>query len=90
MHGVMNMTEQVPQRRTPGHKAAAVALWLVSTVVAIGIYNAFSPSQARIRECIAAGGGASNGCNLPSLATGAIILVILGGWGTAARAWRNE
>jgi protein-S-isoprenylcysteine O-methyltransferase Ste14 len=85
------MSEQssAPARK-PGHKMAAIALALVSTIVAIGIFNRFSPSQARLRECIAMGGGANNQCNPPSLAMGAIVLVLLVGWGAAARAWRNE
>lgn len=86
----MNMNEQVPVSRKSGHKAAAIALWLVSTLVAIFIYNVFSPSSDRVRECIAMGGGSNNQCNLPGLAIGAIVLVLLLGWGAAARAWRND
>jgi hypothetical protein len=65
-------------------------LWLVSTIVAIGVYNAFSPSQQKVRECISmGGGGGSRECDLPGLATAAIVLVVFLGWGAAARAWRN-
>jgi hypothetical protein len=85
------MSEQVPARPKSGHKAAAIALWVVSTIVAIGIYNAFSPSQQKVRECIAMGGsGGGRECDLPGLATAAIVLVIILGWGAAARAWRND
>ena len=35
------------------------------------------------------GGGSNNQCNLPGLAIGAIVVVLLLGWGAAARAWRN-
>ena len=85
------MSEQAPVPRKSGHKAAAIALWLVSTIVAIGIYNAFSPSQQRVRECIDMGGsGGGRQCDLPGLAMAAIVLVIFLGWGAAARAWRND
>jgi hypothetical protein len=85
------MSEQVPASRKSGHKAAAIALWLVSTVVAIGIYNAYRPSQQQVRACIAMGGsGGGRDCDLPSLAIAAIFLVIFLGWGAAARAWRND
>jgi hypothetical protein len=83
------MNEKTPAARPGGHKAAAIALALVSTLVAIGIYNAFSPSSDQLRQCIASGSNTRQ-CNLPGLATGAIVLVIFFGWGAAARAWRND
>ncbi len=83
------MSEQVPAPRRSAHKAAAIALWLVSTIVAIGIYNAFSPSQQQVRRCIDIGSGTRE-CDLPGVAIAAIFLVIILGWGAAARAWRNE
>jgi hypothetical protein len=85
---VTSMDDKTPTPRPRGHKAAAIALALVATLVAIGIYNAFSPSGDRVRDCIARND--THGCNLPGPATGAIVLVLLGGWGAAARAWRND
>ena len=85
------MSEQVPAQRKSGHKAAAIALWLVSTVVAIGIYNAYSPSQQRLRQCVDMGGsGGTRQCDLPGLAIAAIFIVLFLEWGAAARAWRND
>ncbi|MDQ6830027.1 MAG: hypothetical protein M3081_14315 [Gemmatimonadota bacterium] len=83
------MNEVTPAARS-GHKAAAISLWIGSTIVALVIYLLFKPSAERVSQCIAAGGGSGNQCNMPGLATGAIVLVILFGWGAAARAWRND
>ena len=85
------MSEQVPASRKSSHKAAAIALWVVSTIVAIGIYNHYSPSQQQMRQCIDVGGsGGTRQCDLPSLAIAAIFIVLFLGWGAAARAWRND
>lgn len=80
------MSDEIPKPPRASHKAAAIALWIVSTIVAIGIYGAFRPSQARMRVCI----DTNNPCNEPFLATAAIFIVIGLGWPAAARAWRGR
>ena len=80
------MSGGLPETPGTSHKAAAIALWVLSTIVGLGIYFASRPSQARMRECIDTG----NPCNEPFLATAAIFIVIGLGWSFAARAWRGR
>ena len=80
-----------PAGRSPrGHKAAAAALALVATLVAIGIFLASQPSQAAVAACMSRGGSGGSCPGGNGFGYTAAALVLLGGWGASGRAWRGE
>ena len=69
------------------HKAAAIALAIVSLFIAAAIYNGFKVPPAELRQCIAAG---SSRCGMSTFASGVMGLVIVFGFGAAAKVWNGK
>jgi hypothetical protein len=85
------MTESPTQPDRPGfaHKAAAVALAVVSIIVALALFFILRQNPAILAECISRGGSGS-GCGGGSWRVGIPVLILLGGFSGAAQVWRSR
>ena len=82
------MTGQPPPSSSGSHKAAAIALVIVSVIAAILVYGAFIPSYADISNCISGGGGSSR-CG-GGTGAGIAGVILVGGIVGAAKVWRGK
>jgi hypothetical protein len=69
------------------HKAAAVALMIVSIVAAFVAYLVFGPDRSTMRACINAG-GSGGGCPMGGLAIP--FFIVIGGFLGAVKVWRRS
>ena len=86
------MNEQVPVPRKSGHKAAAIALWLVSTVVALIIIGFLVSALSEGSTCLLQHQMAPTSCPTPAVNfyIWPAIIILVGGWGAGYKVWRGR
>lgn len=86
------MTESPLQPDRPGvaHKAAALALALVSIIVALVLFFLFQQDPKILTDCISRGGGGSGCSGGGAWRLGIPVLILIGGFSGAAKVWRSR